>query len=122
MFNHYEMFNLIKDKYFIEYIYKRDDSCYAQIYYIESLAPKTCTVIGNVVTYFESQPISEDERPNWRADCHLDPKCMKKELIDSIGKELLERTSCKEPFVLNVYKGDVANGDFRVYGDLYREE
>lgn len=122
MFAVYKRFDLIKDKYFIEYWFDKDDVCYAKIYYWQSLNPKTSIKIGMVIAYFEEVITEEDEKQHWTADCHLEPKHMKKELIDSIGKELLERTSCKEPLVLNVYKGSIVDGDFRVYGDLYTEE
>ena len=128
MLIHYKRFNLIKDKYFIEYIYNREDSSYAYIYFtslmnlLPSKKAKTSKLIGKVVTYYESQPTSETERPNWRADCHLWKEHINKDFIDAIGKELLKRTSCKEPFVINAYVTGLENSDCIVYGDLYRED
>ena len=128
MLIHYERHDLIKDKYFIEYIYNRDDSCYAYIYYkfsinlMPSKKAKSSKVIGGIVTYYESQPISEDERPNWRADCHIEKEHLKKDLLEAIGKELLDRTACKEPFAIIAYETNLEKSDFKVYGDLYRED
>ena len=119
IYKHYE---LIEDKYFIEYWYNRNDSCYAKIFYFESLNPKIHLKIGMIITYYEAEIMSVNEKAHWTADCYLEPEHMNKKLIDKIGTELLERTSCKEPFVLNVYKGNVADGDFRIYGDVYRKE
>lgn len=117
----YKHYDLIKGKYFIEYWFNRDDSCYAKIYYWESI--NTYVQIGMLITYRETvSEYYEDEKAHWTADCHLEPKHLKKELIDAIGKELLERTSCEEPLVLRIYKGNMTDGDFRVYGDLHIKE
>ena len=122
MFAVYKRFDLVKDTYFIEYWFNNNEWFYAKLYFWESHYPKTYVQVGMVAGYYESIVSAENGKQHWTADCHLEPNHIREDLVDNLGRELLEHTSCKEPFLLNVFKGTIAGGNFRKYGKIYSEE
>ena len=114
---------LIKNKYIIKYIYNDSHGVFARIFELKSLEPgKSPNIrkpIGILTTYFEKIAQVEDGKAHWTAECYLIRDYVSKDLIDVIGIELLKNTSCEEPLLLEVVKGDSMCDEFREYGQLY---
>lgn len=85
------------------------------------MKPTIYKEIGLVSLYYEKFP-PEDERMHWLGECYLSNEHFSDELIKKIGEELLLRTSCKEPFKLNVCKGERISGKCIKFGEVYTPE
>lgn len=105
------------DYYIAELHWNDARGAFGFIHHIQNREPLVFQDVGLFVTYPDKGQF-ELTHPHWHAECYLANEHFHDELIDLLGQELMKNTSCKEPFLLNVCRGERANGIFREYGQV----
>lgn len=88
--------------------------------------PGLTDYVGEVYTYFDYKPDSEEARLHWKAELYFKEKFVKKEVGQLIGDALLKHTACKEPLLLGctttVDENDKTKYFILEFGQVYDDE
>lgn len=77
--------------------------------------------IGVVLTYYDHGD-AELFIPHWNGECYLSSEHFEDALIDAIVTFLMNSMLCREPFLLQVNKGERTHGKYRKIGDIMQHD
>lgn len=116
------MLVLNNKKYELQYLLKEPRAVFCRIFYILQDTPLNKEEIGNVAAFFDLVADAEGKNAHWEAWCSIVSAHLSKELIEGIGIDLLEHTSCTEPFQIIAFGRDNLKREFKEYGNVWTEK
>jgi len=102
----------------LELIVNTPDVAFGRIY---SVWGGSYREIG-IVTAYRDQGDAEMHAAHWRAECCVSPKFYSDAILDGLGKQLLERTACREPLLVKVAFGERTNERYKSFGSVFLDD